>query len=149
MIGNSQHGFIKSKSRLTKPINFYGKITLFMGKGRAVDVIYLYFSKVFSPVSHHTLLAKLVCCCLEGWTNRWVWPGSEHSGQFILFYLGKVLSGVLPVSDLGSVLFNIHSSNLVEVNECTCMEFADETKLEEPGIMLKGRAVIQSNLDNP
>lgn len=149
MIGNSQHGFIKSKSCLTNPINFYGKITLFTGKGRAEDVIYLDFSKVFSPVSHHTLLAKLVCCCLERWTNRWVWPGSEHSGQFILFYLGKVPSGVLPVSDLGSVLFNIHSSNLVEVNECTCMEFADETKLEEPGIMLKGRAVTQSNLDNP
>lgn len=88
MIWNSQYGFIKTKSYLTNLINFCGKIAWFVDKGRVVDVIYLDFINVFSTVSHNTLVSKLICHSLDGWINRWVWPGSGCCGQLILLCLG-------------------------------------------------------------
>ena len=41
-------------------------------EGRAVDVIYLVFSKAFGTVSHDILLTKLRKYGIEEWTARWV-----------------------------------------------------------------------------
>lgn len=41
VIGNGQHGFTKSKSCLTKPIDYCDKVTSAAGKGRAVDTAYV------------------------------------------------------------------------------------------------------------
>lgn len=55
--------------------------------------------------------------------------------------VGPVVSGykALSASALGPL--RCQSSNLAEVNVCTHMECADDTKLEESVIVLKGRAV--------
>ena len=37
----SQHGFMKSRSCLTKLISFYDKVTRLMDEGKAVSVAYL------------------------------------------------------------------------------------------------------------
>ena len=42
------------------------------GGGRAVDVIYLDFSKAFDAVSHDILIAKMRKRGIEQWTVRWV-----------------------------------------------------------------------------
>jgi len=52
----SQHGFMKGRSCLTSLISCYGQVTRLLDEGKAVDVIYLDFSKAFDTVPHSILL---------------------------------------------------------------------------------------------
>ncbi|KAK4826654.1 LOW QUALITY PROTEIN: hypothetical protein QYF61_010639 [Mycteria americana] len=67
IIRSSQHGFTKGQSSLTNLINFYHEMTG-LDEGRAVDIVYLDFSKAFDTVCHKILTDEL----LLGWTVRWV-----------------------------------------------------------------------------
>ncbi|KAK4820376.1 hypothetical protein QYF61_025452 [Mycteria americana] len=68
----SQHGFRKGRSCLTNLISFYNKMTRLVDEGKAVDVVYLDFSKAFDMVSHSILLEKLAAHGLDGRTLCWV-----------------------------------------------------------------------------
>ncbi|KAJ7405101.1 hypothetical protein WISP_141931 [Willisornis vidua] len=48
MIRSSQHGFIKEKPCLTNLIAFYNRTTTWIDEGRAVNIVYLNFSKAFN-----------------------------------------------------------------------------------------------------
>ena len=61
----SQHGFMKGRSCLTNLISFYDKVTRLVDEGKAVDVVYLDFSKVFDTFSHSILLKILAAHCLD------------------------------------------------------------------------------------
>ncbi|KAF1505046.1 hypothetical protein FQV18_0002366, partial [Eudyptula minor novaehollandiae] len=52
----SQHGFMRGRSCLTNLISFYDQVTRLVDEGKAVDVVYLDFSKAFDTVSHGILL---------------------------------------------------------------------------------------------
>ncbi|GAB0180640.1 mitochondrial enolase superfamily member 1 [Grus japonensis] len=77
VIRSGQHGFTKGKSCLTNLIAFYDGMTGWVDEGRAVDVVYLDFSKAFDTVSHNILVSKLrksgldeqSVRCIENWLN--------------------------------------------------------------------------------
>jgi len=52
VIGSNQYAVITGRSCLTNMITFYDEIVGLAEKGRAVDTVYLEFSKAFVTVSH-------------------------------------------------------------------------------------------------
>ena len=67
----SQHGFVKGRSCLTNLISFYDPVTLLMDEGKAVDVVYLDFSKAL------TLSPMLFSC--KSWQPM-AWMGTFLAG---------------------------------------------------------------------
>jgi len=57
---------------LTDLISFYDQVTRLVDEGKAVDVIYLDFSKAFDTVPHSILLEKMAAHGLDGCTLHWI-----------------------------------------------------------------------------
>lgn len=76
MIQDSQHSLIKCKSCLTSLVDCYNRVAetviISVGNGRAMDVVYLDFCKVFDMVLHNIPLSKWERYGFNGWERNWL-----------------------------------------------------------------------------
>ncbi|CAM5075615.1 unnamed protein product [Natator depressus] len=152
VIRNSQHGFTKGKSCLTNLIAFYDEITGSVDEGKAVDVLFLDFRKVFDMVSQRILASKLKKYGLDEWTIRWIERWLDCRAQRVV--INGSMSSWQPVSSgvpqglvLGPVLFNIFINDLEDGVDCILTKFAEDTKLGGEVDTLADMDRIQRALD--
>jgi len=71
-VGDSQHGYTKSKWCLKNLVAYCDRVTTLVGKGRATGDICQVFSKAFDTILHDMLVSKLERHGFDGWTTQWV-----------------------------------------------------------------------------
>ncbi|XP_069792574.1 uncharacterized protein, partial [Narcine bancroftii] len=72
LLGSNQHDFVRGRSCLTNLIEFFEGVTKKVDEGKAVDVVYLDFSKAFDKVPHRRLGKKVEALGINEEVVKWI-----------------------------------------------------------------------------
>lgn len=83
----SQHGFVKGRPAWPTWSPFFDQITCLVDEGKALFIVSLDFSKVFSMVSHSMFLEELVAYCSSLVYTPSGWLGPDSGGEWSYIHL--------------------------------------------------------------
>ena len=72
LFSKAQHGFVTGRSCSTQLLELMEELTEILDSNKAVDMIYLDFSKAFDKVPHKRLLKKLWGYGIRGKVHSWI-----------------------------------------------------------------------------
>ena len=130
-----QHGFRKGRSCLSQLLAHFDHITRLMEEGKAIDIVYLDFSKAFDKVDIGVTLRKLKLIGIHGRLGRWLHNFLTGRLQAVVVNgirstPRQVLSGVPQGSVLGPLLFLVLIGDIdQDIATSFLSSFADDTRL--------------------
>ncbi|KAK4825167.1 hypothetical protein QYF61_024556 [Mycteria americana] len=118
------------KSCLTNLIAFYDEMTGSVDEVRALEVVYLDFSKAFNTVCYKILIEKLMKYGLDKWTVRWIENWLNCWAQKVVISGMKycwrpVMKGVSPESGTGTTGAVQPGEEKAQGGSCQCVQIPD------------------------
>ena len=134
LFAKEQHGFVPNRNCITTLLTAIEDWSALIEEGKAFDLIYTDFSKVFNSVPHTRLTNKLKTMGITGdvlgWTKSFFTTRKQNvavEGEMSSWT--DVKSGIPQGSVLGPILFVVFINDMPNSALSTCNMFADDVKI--------------------